>query len=476
LFLSFFLKKQKQNKMGTHGPADYKEITTQSEVTVNADVNHSLMSIRQGNVTAKLPTITGIVNEKHLFLSPMEMFFIKKDDQKPYRSRTHYMIEGFTALNGEVIEAESQEDFEEQYRFVGFVTGSKYFEDDMPAQESGIAVRMKGSGSTINNGRDTLCNGDTFGWCFPPIDPSADLEAFYSVADAVPSGTWARSSKRLGVVKKISWEDSITAFQDIALYLTRKMHKVNIPMWRANAMTGTFKKKPLFNQALAMKEMGMLYAFNAIMAMTKRGYIVPTCGETTDVARDPGAFRVWIEKISGMQDEANAYGNFREKKIVTDNIDSYLTSGLELVQELNETERIDRERAFESWAKIVACLLGLASHKSLAFVTPDNILGHMILTRSHFSVLPGLTNSTSNTSIANLITSEFINKDEFTKNAHGQIRSHELTICGQILACHQEAAMNFQQLVAHSLNSLNEHAIGVASNYCPPGRMLHYIM
>src|SRR6056297_297467 len=179
----------------------FDEKMTQGEVTLNVKYNNGVYANRQHNNKLSQDDKIGHVNSSNeLDVVPTELVFMQRFTISKNRGQ---FIDGranaFTSFNGiKVGNATTNEQFASQFLPVGFATGP-FIVNGKNQTNSGFAVRISGSGTTINNGMSEVRAGDLLVASPPNINPS---ERKVEREQLPPNRTGVPQSKILGTLEK----------------------------------------------------------------------------------------------------------------------------------------------------------------------------------------------------------------------------------------------------------------------------------
>lgn len=205
--------------MATFGSQSLPSITVQGLISANADLDPNVV-INRTNMAASASADSTVIgatalDELRLQIEEGELLFSTTlGYHTGPRSASGRRPVVFSSFNGYPVEKGIQQEmFEDEFMFFGLAQNNTFPEGT--GMNNGIAVKRAGSGTTLNNGTDTFCPGDTIGFRLPSVDDAKRAREVSSVERRIGTDRY-RPNKHVAILKKITYEE-ITSQFDLAV-------------------------------------------------------------------------------------------------------------------------------------------------------------------------------------------------------------------------------------------------------------------
>ena len=456
---------------GNVGPESEQPITTQCLITINADSDPNMQVHRKAEAARSKPGT--VINAQYLEaeqlkIEPGELFFIEKDQQFSGGGKTAFRLHGFSSFNGINTYGETQEQFEDRFLCLGFVTGVHYADGEVVSR-SGVAVQKAGSGTTINNSLEVFSPGDVFGVEYPAINEKERERQFHTVAYR-HRGNYSVRKKAVGILKKITYEDISDTFAEVAQTVVFR-RDLNVPRYRQQMLTGMSSGRSENEQhALSTKKFLAYHSYNTIMGAIERGLVVPTVSPLADVSI-PEVRLAWEQTRDPIANSAPTA------------IKDFMWTNTEF-REVTGTQKTERDVAYHAQAEYFATILGLAmphTQFNASTTLEDTALLVNINRRTLFGSLQHLKGGAHSawwTETEAYVGHEFTRFDTSaeTRNRFGTLASVAPSIARQMMSIAGEASVEYVRFNGKVYDRTYRSALGTISNYAPPNRTAHYVL
>lgn len=295
-----------------HGPADTRSMGPVSHVT---DVN---LSINQG-----------------------QLFMMSKRKNMTARGVRH--VVGFGSFNGIPFpEGMTQSEFEDEYRCVGVITRS-LAADTLIQGSYNVAVQIAGTHTIKNTSMYSFAPGDIWGWEAPSVDPEV-LSKQMHLFETHSSYKGYGSQKLVPLIKKITPDDVVNHFHDLAKAVVQNSDKLNFPVFMNRMSSAIDLDQSFTHSACVLKGLNCFIGFVATVLAIEHGIVTyNTSGApSTKTAVAPEQIEN-LARVFGLIDTPSLPSPIKEDERLVEDICKFVMFGscASLVEE--EREAIGRQ-------------------------------------------------------------------------------------------------------------------------------------
>ena len=425
----------------------FDEKMTQGEVTLNVKYNNGVYANRQHNNKLSQDDKIGHVNSSNeLDVVPTELVFMQRFTISKNRGQ---FIDGranaFTSFNGiKVGNATTNEQFASQFLPVGFATGP-FIVNGKNQTNSGFAVRISGSGTTINNGMSEVRAGDLLVASPPNINPS---ERKVEREQLPPNRTGVPQSKILGTLEKYDINSNSNLPKEAIRFVLDKSNDGNTDIDLLDPRRGNNLTR-IQEVGIAMKQVdlvkGLLFAATMVQAGAMK-FVAPENGLNSLVySRNDAALSLGLDTL-------NKYGVIEDE------------NG-NLVQSNREVD----SQELEDKITYYAYKLGLLPiQPGREFLTPNDNLVANILGRQNAGLLPADVSDYYSIDHA-------FKKSGRTKSISGK-RNDLSTVSGYLRKLQHDSSKLAYVVTGNAYHHSKRNIIAKATTYANRGGKMDYII
>lgn len=451
---------------GMIGPGSRSEIQIQRIATVSYAVDTNLADSR-ANIKA-MHTIQGASKHDDLMVRPFEPAFGERAAPTAGGVTSIFSGNVWTSFGGMSVDGfATQDEFEESLFYAGQTHATVFQGSGGITQRNGVAVAMRGTG-TINynyNPETTFYPGDVIAMQPPSI--FADVNAdFYKKQSASSTGPYG--GRAIAYPKRLSYQDIYEYYVPVMEDLLSKNPTTdlyNLPKHRpSQSRPNTFTRKQQL--AASLKEFILLSGYNTVMEMIKQGVVVPSFGSKLKPAQ---SFSDQQRLETGVQEKLiPGKSDWTAFKIEAAAVDS---ANLPTVTELtSELEKSRRKAQIDEFATYIAGVFGLAYEAQKPHLAEDRFMTSAILNR---------TIGSCSRQKAQVLQSKMRCSEDFISHHQvvdffGTPQAGQATIAGQMEELSCSVTERLFRSVGNAQSASNRFVLGTASNFSPPGSVLHH--
>lgn len=454
------------------GQKSTQEITPQSEITINASVSPLLYkNRREVSIKDVMGHMNPPSNKTEMHVATNELAMAYKNAPGFGGTRSIFTNEIFTSFNGISTRGYgSQDQFESQFRFVGFTNSPVYFENDVTTNE-GSAIRIRGSGTIpVNYSTETFYPGQKVGWRLHSINPQirqAEIAARSANKDA------PAPSKLVAIPTVITYEQLAKWWEDITLHLTEKNHtgRYDIQNYIRDIKHGRFDRSHINEVSTSTKATQLLYGFNLVATLLELGWI--TSSYKSNKSGDAKSATNFVPSRSFVNSQAFKYsiknvtaGSWEKFGV---NVNSSTGNALPNVIQLSDLEVTHRKNHVSDFLEYLAGNLGLVHDPRRSWLSEDHKLTKNVLLRNNFS---NITNPRLYAATKKILEKDFVDSARKLDSFGKEINSS--TIAGQVYDLQSSMAEIHWKTVGKIIDFKDSKVIANSSSVSRPNEPLHY--
>lgn len=334
--------------LGTRNP-----ITETGQVTLNCSVDPNLKFSRlreldifrkqYGQDSTRIMGPVSHISDDNLSINKGQLFMMSKTNNMTARGIRH--VVGFGSFNGiPYVEGTTQAEFEDEYRCVGIITRSLNSDTDIQGSYN-VAVQIGGTHTIQNTSMHTFAPGDIWGWEAPSVDPDI-LRKQMHLFETHASYRGYGSQKLVPLIKKITPDDVVNHFHDIAKVVVQNSDKLNFPIFMNKLSTSLDVQNNFIHSACILKGLNCFIGYVATILAIEHGIVTyntvpPTAKQTVSQEQIEN-----LARIFGLIDTPSLPSPIKENERLVEDICKFVMFGS--CTSLVEEERVSIGRQIDS--------------------------------------------------------------------------------------------------------------------------------